>query len=112
MSEDENRIKFLNRIGEFKTDYYKVILLKKKRTIKMLYMQLKREHKGKMRIGVQNSDDSVRIRVAADKFLIYDEFGTLTKLIGGCNLFTARKAGRKILFELWFRCWEWKKRSS
>lgn len=102
----------MRKMEEFARANDRISVPERRRVVISLYRRLRRELAGEAKTGVRETGGSASIRILAkDGLIACDESDALLKLMAMANLLCVKRVGNQIQMDLWFRCWEWKKRT-
>lgn len=100
--------KLIKAIELFRSKHRKILLPDRKLVIKEHYKLLMEEYVGSIDLLFQETAESVDIKISTDSILTCnDGSSSLNFLIGTANVSRIYALNNQVIFELWFRCWEW-----
>lgn len=105
---DEEFEKLKKRLEQFENTHSKVVPSDRIAFIKRQYEKFSLEYQGKAECSISEDKNGIDIVLKADHFLSCEDGGfSWNSLIGLANCSQVDIVDGRIVFQLWYRCWEW-----
>lgn len=105
---DEEFEKLKEKLEQFKKTHSKVVMKGRRDLIRSQYELFTLEFQGKAEYNISEDEEGIDIVLKADSFLSCEDGGSsLNALMGLASFSQIDIVDKKIVFVLWFRCWDW-----
>lgn len=104
---DDNLKKIFEKWDEFKDTHVKMFLPERRKAILDLYDRLRLELRDEATFTLDDQQTCFTITVTAYSFIASDNAPALRAMIQNANVFRADIKDGRIVFDMWFMCWDW-----
>lgn len=105
---DDEFEKLREKLEQFKKTHTKVVMKGRRDLIKRQYEMFTLEFEGKAEHEISEDNEGIDIVLKAKSFLSCEDGGfSLNTLMGLASFSQIDIVDKKIVFLMWFRCWDW-----